>query len=135
MRRHLSPAVLLIATIGAPAQALAQNSDTTRSTADGVYTDAQARRGAAIMAEVCSACHFEDEFTGPFLRAWNGATVAALFEVVSTTMPQDSPGSLEPEEYADLLAYVFSLNGIPQGDRELPHVSPALEAIRIDWRP
>jgi hypothetical protein len=51
---------------------------------------------------------------------------------MSTTMPQDNPGSLAPQEYADILAFFFQLNGFPSGSRELPGDQDALGAIMIE---
>jgi S-disulfanyl-L-cysteine oxidoreductase SoxD len=47
-------------------------------------------------------------------------------------MPKNEPGSLAPEEYADVLAYLLQLNGMPAGERDLPADSTALKRIRID---
>jgi hypothetical protein len=47
-------------------------------------------------------------------------------------MPKNEPGSLSPEEYADVLAYLLKLNLMPAGPAELPPDSSALRTIRID---
>ena len=46
--------------------------------------------------------------------------VGNLFQHISTAMPQDDPGSLAPEEYVAVVAYMLQLNGRPAGDRPLP---------------
>ena len=46
-------------------------------------------------------------------------------------MPADAPESLKPQEYADLVAYLFSVNKFPAGETELPTNQEALEKIRI----
>ena len=35
--------------------------------------------------------------------------------------------------YADVLAYIFQLNGLPTGGDELPNTSSLLGRIRIEW--
>jgi S-disulfanyl-L-cysteine oxidoreductase SoxD len=45
-------------------------------------------------------------------------------------MPQDRPGSLSAEEYADVVAYILRLNGRPAGERELPADAALLARMR-----
>ncbi|MFB3113190.1 MAG: c-type cytochrome [Gemmatimonadales bacterium] len=104
----------------------------TRSVLEGVYSEEQARRGEKITNEVCSNCHMEDWFTGSLLESWAGATVEMLYELIRTTMPQDRPSSLERQQYADVLAYIFELNGLPAGQQELSADKEALRAILIE---
>ncbi len=113
---------------GAAAQA---DPGATKSVLEGVYTEEQARRGEKITNDVCGACHMEDWFTGSLLESWAGATVEMLYELIRTTMPQDQPGSLERQQYADVLAYIFELNGLPAGQEELSARKEALRAILI----
>ena len=104
----------------------------TRSVLEGVYSEEQARRGEKITNEVCSNCHMEDWFTGSLLESWAGATVEMLYELIRTTMPEDRPASLERQQYADVLAYIFELNGLPAGQQELSADKEALRAILIE---
>ncbi len=106
----------------------------TRSVQDGVYTEEQARRGEERIEDVCAACHMADWFTGTFLQSWAGTTVSALYEVISSTMPLDQPGALKRQQYADILAYIFELNGLPPGQEELGASKGALGEILIEWR-
>lgn len=106
----------------------------TKSILEGVYTEEQARRGEEITNDACSTCHMEDWFTGSLLESWAGATVEMLYELISTTMPQDRPASLERQQYADVLAYIFELNGLPTGQEELSADKGALSAILIEKR-
>ena len=50
-------------------------------------------------------------------------------------MPADGPESLKPQEYADIVTYLFSVNKFPAGETELPTDAAALEAIRITKEP
>lgn len=81
---------------------------------------------------MCSTCHGRNEFSGPiFAITWRADPVGSLFEHVSTAMPQDRPGSLTPQQYIDVVAYILQLNGIQPGERELP---PDLALLgRMEW--
>ena len=98
----------------------------------GVYTQGQASQGERTFERTCSACHDTGEFTGRRFRlSWVGRTAADLFETMSTLMPEGDPGSLTPDEYAALVAYVFSANGYPAGDEVLPSDLALLRNFRI----
>ena len=118
------------ALLGAPDVAAAQNAST-RSTLDGVYTEEQAQRGEQLNHNVCAECHEDGDFTWVLMESWVEATVNALYEVVSTEMPEDNPGSLAPEQYADVLAYIFKINGMPPGSTALEPTADALRNIII----
>ena len=99
----------------------------------GVYTVEQADRGAATFKASCTACHETSKFTGPdFLAGWTGKPLHDLFDHVHTTMPEDNPGSLKPQQYADVLAYFLKLNGYPAGKAELTPTAEALKTIKFD---
>ncbi len=106
----------------------------TKSVLEGVYTEEQARRGEKITNDACGACHMDDWFTGSLLESWAGATVEMLYELIRTTMPEDQPGSLERQQYADVLAYIFELNGLPTGQEELSARKEALAKILLERR-
>ena len=46
-------------------------------------------------------------------------------------MPKNEPGSLDPQHYADLVAYLLKLNAMPPGPTELPPDAAALQKIKI----
>ncbi len=62
-------------------------------------------------------------------------TVSDLFTTVSTAMPQDEPGSLTPQVYADVISYLIKMNEIPAGETELPADSEKLKRIVITEKP
>jgi len=104
----------------------------------GVYSAAQSERGAAVYKQSCGTCHGENlagdigpTLTGPFWSIWEGRTAADLLKTIRTTMPADAPESLKPQEYADVVAYLFSVNKFPAGEKELPVDQAALESIKI----
>ena len=103
------------------------------TTLDGVYTAEQAEAGKATYVRVCSACHTLDWYRGDIVRAWEGGSVYGLFEIISTTMPQDNPGSLQRRDYVDVLAYILELNGLPAGSDPLPTGRSRLSAIKFQF--
>jgi mono/diheme cytochrome c family protein len=115
---------------------------TTRSVWQGVYTAAQSERGQAVYKASCASCHGDQlngdvapTLTGPFWAIWEGKTAAELFKTIRTTMPADAPESLKAQEYADLVAYLFSVNKFPAGEKELSAEPESLERVRITSAP
>jgi mono/diheme cytochrome c family protein len=128
--------------LGSALRAQGQPAGTTVTS--GVYTSDQAKRGQAIYVDACAKCHIEDLSGGKdspplvgddFLGGWRGKTVGDLFDEVRMTMPFDSPGKLTQEQYADVLAYIFSANKFPAGGTELAHDTAPLQKIQIDKKP
>lgn len=117
-----------------PGAAGAQQEDTTlRATRDGVYGAAQADRGKRLYQLNCVTCHTQASHAGrEFVARWEGRLLWDLYRYVSESMPKSEPGSLAPEEYAGLIAYLLRLNGMPSGDADLPADSTALRKIRIE---
>ena len=115
-----------------PAMAQSGSDGQGQSTLDGVYTVEQARRGEKIVAETCGACHMQDWFVETLMQSWAGAPVGMLYELIATTMPQDSPGGLSQQQYADVLAYIFELNELPAGQKELSASKEVLGTILLE---
>jgi alcohol dehydrogenase (cytochrome c) len=103
-----------------------------RTTAAGAFTPAQATRGERAFISSCGGCHTPDQFVGEFLQAWNGKTASDLLEMIRGKMPQDAPGSLPRQQYADIMAYLFEKNGLPSGANELPSTQADLERVAIE---
>ena len=106
----------------------------------GVFSAAQAKRGEAIAGRRCATCHSADLAGGQdgpalvgsdVLQAWSGTTAGDLFDKIRTTMPADAPQTLSPQETADILAFIFSQNKCPAGEKELPSEMEALKRIQI----
>lgn len=103
----------------------------------GAYTAAQAAQGASLFAAHCAQCHGQnlEGQAGPqlagsdFMASWSGKTADDLYYVMSTQMPLDAPGSLQPNEYLAILAFVLQKNGLPAGDAPLQQAN--LKAITI----
>ena len=102
-----------------------------QSTADGVYTLDQAKRGERAHREACLHCHLPDFYRGGLVESWAGNTVGAFNLEIVNTMPQDRPSSLKPEEYADIMAFLLKLAGFPAGETELPSADADLAKIVI----
>ena len=92
----------------------------------------QASLGRRRFEQTCQVCHRSREFRGSaFQAAWRGRTVGDLLQVLLDTMPPDDPGGLDPEYYADVVAYFLSLNGYPAGEEDLPADPLALREVRF----
>jgi mono/diheme cytochrome c family protein len=108
-----------------------------KTVADGIYTDAQAARGATAYEMSCAGCHRGDlgGGTGPalkdqrFERQFAGKDLRALFTRVATTMPRNAPGSLGDSVSLDIVAYVLKENGFPAGATEL--AADTLDGVRV----
>lgn len=113
-----------------------------KSVADGVYTAAQAKRGATLYADQCASCHGEDlsgvadlfpALAGEaFVKTWQGKSVGELFDKIHMTMPALDPGSLKPEQVADVLAHMLSTAKYPAGTTDLAASVEPLNHIKID---
>lgn len=98
----------------------------------GAYTEEQAGRGRTVFRATCSECHYSSEFrSSQFRFKWRRRTAGDLFEHMVETMPEDDPGSLEPQQYADVLAYILQMNDLPAGSAELPADPAVLEAVSL----
>jgi mono/diheme cytochrome c family protein len=104
-----------------------------RSTSAGVYTAEQATRGRDTYAMQCKSCHTPASHTGAVFAAWwDRKPLSELYQFVVTRMPKNEPGSLAPEEYTDVVAYLLKLNEMPTGTEPLPSDSAAMKKIRIE---
>ena len=116
---------------------IARAQEPARTVADGVYSDAQALRGAAAFDDACSGCHRADLSgnSGPALRGprfasqYAGKDLKMLFTKVVTTMPRNAPASLSESVNLEIVAYLLKENGFPAGSLEL--AANALEGIRV----
>lgn len=141
MRSHLiTGSTLAAAVILAAGTVVVSRAQAPASVWDGVYSDSQAARGAALYGQECGSCHgkaLEGEGQFPplagddFKTNWNGQTLGDLFERMRTSMPADHPGKLSADQNADLLAYVLKQNGFPAGSTALKGDAGALRPIRF----
>jgi S-disulfanyl-L-cysteine oxidoreductase SoxD len=136
-RRHL--ATCCIAFWGATTVGIGLLAQPTPSVWDGVYTEEQATRGAALYDRECGQCHGPAGAGGgmatplvgaAFSANYDGQTVGDLFERNRTTMPPGKEGQMGGQENADITAYILKVNGFPAGEAELPSQSMALRGIQ-----
>ena len=103
------------------------------TTLSGVYSQAQAKRGADTFKKSCLECHVPSEYTGEtFTSKFVGGTAFDVYELIRSSMPQNDPGSLTGQQYTDLVAYLFEINGLPTREAELPMVIDSLKAIKVE---
>ena len=117
----------------------ALSAQTGKSVWDGVYTEAQAARGAAAFDKECAGCHGAEGVGGSMAPALLGPTFAAnydgqsvgdLFDRNKTTMPVGKEGGLSAQQVADITAYMLQVNKFPAGTTELPSQSMTLKVIK-----
>ena len=111
-----------------------------RTVWDGVYTEAQARRGQSEYMRACAACHAEDlrgNGTAPslveesFAFLYGDTSVGDLLERIRMLMPSDRPGSLSGQSYRDVIAFILQSNKLPSGEKELDADPEGLRQVLI----
>lgn len=120
----------LMVAVAASATLAAQGAKKTVN--DGVYSAPQADRGKKWFEGNCTTCHDPGRFTGDFVKVWSGQPLHVLYDLMRTTMPEDNPGALKPEQYADVLAYFLQLNKYPTGAEELSPAAEVLKGIQME---
>ena len=108
---------------------------------DGVFTEEQAKRGAATYLQQCANCHGPQleggDMTPPltggvFTSNWNDLTLGDLFERIRLTMPLDNPGKLSRQQNTDVIAFLLKANAWPKGSTELAADLGVLKQVRIE---
>jgi cytochrome c5 len=136
--RFIASIVMLVGAFGGGMIDYAASAqESAKTVADGVYTDTQAARGAAVYDAACTGCHRADlgGATGPslreqrFAREFAGKDLKTLFTKIATTMPRNAPASLGDNVYLDVVAHLLKENGFPAGSQEL--TPEALDGIRV----
>lgn len=105
------------------------------SAGNGVYTEAQAKRGEILYDQGCAECHGASLggaeapplAGGEFISTWTGQTLGDLLEKLQASMPAGSPTRMTLQEKADILAYMLRVNNLPVGSAEL---SADIEALK-----
>jgi len=135
MRRSLLLLSAILSIAALPGLAGAQ------SAKPALYTADQATQGAAVYAQSCGACHggqlegvaapaLKGSVFGEMATA-QGLTADSLLDVIANTMPQSDPGSLKPEEYAAVTAYILQQNGYPAGTAALAKGAAGLKDAKV----
>ena len=141
MQRNFSafllPAALLAGMLSSIAPAHAQQAaaatpaakagDEPPNVLQGVYTEAQAKRGKQAYDENCASCHRADltGFSAPplkgdlFMDRWREFKLDVLYTLIKNTMPNGAPGTLPEPQYLDIVSYILQNNELPAGKAEL----------------
>ena len=108
---------------------------------DASYTIEQADRGEDAYQDNCGGCHgstLGGQAEAPgligngFRNSWfTDQTASYMFDFLTSAMPQQAPGSLTPQQYADITAFLMSKNRIPAGATELPPDSAVLATLKV----
>ncbi len=144
MRRGWSAiaGIFALSLSGAGLMAHATAADTSAKAAGVPFSAAQAKRGEDAYIDNCVMCHGyelnDGEFGPPikgnfFQKKWTGKTLGELFTKTVMTMPQSNPDSLDPDTYADIMAYVFEKNGLKPGKKPMPTDAGKLDKIPLPW--
>lgn len=120
-------AFVLAAQLGACAASTGSSAPAAAAAPSGYFTAGQAARGERRFNQLCADCHRTVEITRSWFSGNVHHTAGDLMTVMSMTMPESSPGSLSPDQYADILAFLLRLNNYPAGEAELP-ADPAVLA-------
>ena len=102
----------------------------------GPFTEAQAAAGRSSYFANCAGCHLADlrganearPLVGPdFMRTWNARSAQELIAFLGVTMPPPpaAPGSLGPQSYVNLAAFLLQANGAAPGTDELTAATSA----------
>ena len=100
----------------------------------------QATAGGPLYASNCASCHGRNlddgQFAPPlrgrdFLARWGGKSVGSLFDVMSRTMPPNSPGSIGTANYVNLLAFLLIENDVAPSSTALTADNVKLEAMSL----
>jgi len=111
-----------------------------QSVLDGVFTDAQAKRGQDVYIENCAHCHGDALQGGndapplgpAFVASWKGSTVGNLVAKIRRSMPDDAPASLTDQQYTDVVTFILSSSRYPAGKTELPVELEKQKLIKLD---
>ena len=138
---RINVAILVIGGLYLAAASLTASQDPAGKTVwNGVYSEAQAKRGEEKYGQYCAKCHGPDLsgadaapplVGGEFNSGWNDLSVGDLFERLRVTMPADKPGSVSRQDNADIVAFLLAKNGFPAADAELPTQTEILKTIKI----
>jgi hypothetical protein len=108
----------------------AQSQAPGKSVLDGVFSDAQARRGQAAYTAHCSTCHGDalegvsaPELTGKhFLERWREDTLDTVYNFIRENMPfgrAPDAKRIPDNDYLDILTHILNVNGYRSGATDL----------------
>jgi len=111
-----------------------------RTTADRVYSDAQAAAGQATYDAKCNVCHgatlggaLAPPLSGAtFLGQWGKRPLVELVDKIEHTMPASDPGTLSRAQATELVAYVLKSNGFLAGAAALEGAEALTQIVIVD---
>lgn len=74
--------------------------------------DASVERGRALFTAECSRCHIPQEMEARLEARWLGRLGEELYQQIRSTMPAETPGSLDNGEYYDLTAFILQSGNV-----------------------
>ena len=92
------------------------------------FTAVQSAAGRAAYLANCASCHLQDlagrneapQLAGAnFMAAWGARPINELLTYIQSTMPPGTAGSLGPEAYVNLVAFLLEANGARAGNQPL----------------
>jgi len=99
---------------------------------DRIYSVKQAERGESLFKRSCTGCHAATDFAGGMVAShWEGGNVGDVYDIIANYMPANDPGSLKPQEAADIVAFFLHMDGYPVGYDDMPGDSAVLSKIGI----
>ena len=116
-----------VAVAKSPSGPMGQSEALAKSTGSAPYTEQQVAQGAHVYAQKCAVCHGVNlqgisapALTGPSF-GHHHLNAAQLRNIVTQTMPLTAPGSLKPEDYAAVMAFLLSSDCVqPAGEGKQP---------------
>lgn len=138
-RRNVAAAFFFAGNLLSLSCAVAQNVARPGPSPEGLYTPAQAVRGASIYQQQCSVCHGSGLGGGggpalvgtAFWKEWGGREIQKIWYFVHSRMPLTAPGELSAQDSADILAFILERNGVPYGTRPLNDTSDLARALPL----
>ena len=113
--------------------------------APALYTKEQAKKGLLGYLQNCASCHGPaldgqpGGYSGPALKGAEFADpsydfhVSDIFNFVAKLMPSATPGSLPPDLYVAIMAFILQQNGYPAGSRELTYDEAMTSSVPIRY--
>jgi polar amino acid transport system substrate-binding protein len=93
------------------------------------YTPAQVQAGQTAFAQSCAQCH-GTQLQGVSAPALSGAafgksnlTIGSMRQIVAKQMPLTAPGTLSPQTYAAIMAYLLASNCVKPQTPAMPFPS------------
>jgi|SRR6185312_10293424 len=107
-----------------------------------LYTEVQAASGKQKFEDNCAQCHGPnlEGRAGPALKGPNFANaksdfhVSDIFTIVSQNMPATQPGSLPPQDYVEIMAFLLQQNGYPAGTTALTFDEAKASTVSLIYR-